>query len=407
MSPVSPTLIVSLVATAMAVAGSVQACAAARLVRQFSHQTTADPAATASPPATLLKPLHGDEPMLEEALATFFAQDYPGLQIVFGVQRSDDAAIRVVERLRARFPEVDATLVIDSTRHGPNRKVDNLINMRPFAKHALLVISDADIHADPGMIRSVLAPLRDPSIGLATTLYTGLPASRRLTRLLGAAQINQAFLPGALLGRAMGREDCLGAVMALSAGTLDAIGGFPALSPHLADDAVLGRKVRGLGLHVALARSVPATSVIENNFAELFSHELRWGRTVRSQAPVGYPMSIVQAPIAWALLAAIASGLSAVSLGLLAAVWTLRHLLGSDTERRLCGRSLTPFWVAPLRDLLSVAVIVISHASGRVAWRGQRLHISAKRNMRAEALPPQSLAPKSLAMERSLWRSAN
>ncbi len=408
MSPVDPIDILSAGASAMAVAGSLQACAAARLVRRFSASPDATGPERTLPPATLLKPLHGDEPLLEDALATFCNQDYPGLQIVFGVQRNDDPALRVVQRLRARFPELDTTLVIDNTRHGPNRKVDNLINMLPHARHRLLVISDADIHAAPDMIRSVLAPLQDAKVGLATTLYTGLPASRRLPRLLGAAQINQAFLPGALLGRAMGREDCLGAVMALSSDTLAAIGGLPALSPHLADDAVLGRKVRALGLRVALARSVPATSVVESNFGELFSHELRWGRTVRGQAPVGYPMSIVQAPIAWALLASLACGLSSLSLGLLAAVWTLRHLLGRDAERCLCGRTMTPFWVAPLRDLLSVAVIVISHASGRVDWRGQRLHISAQRNLRAETgLPSNSPAPKILAMQRSLWRSAN
>ena len=400
----SPAELVSFVAAALAVAGTAQALAGGRLVRRFTSRVGGETVGVAPlAPATLLKPLHGDEPLMEDALATFCAQDYPGLQIVFGVQRNDDPALAVVTRLRQRFPDLDMTLVIDGTQHGPNRKVDNLINMLPHAKHRLLVISDADIHAAPDMVRSVLAPLVRPNVGLATTLYTGLPASRGLYRLLGAAQINQAFLPGALLGRALGREDCLGAVMALSAETLDAIGGLRALSPHLADDAVLGRKVRDLGLSVALASSVPATSVVETRFGELFSHELRWGRTVRSQAPIGYPMSIVQAPIAWSLLAVAASGGSGPSIVLLAAVWALRHLLGRDAERRLCGRAFTPFWLAPLRDLLSVAIIVISHAGGRVAWRGQRLHISAARNLRADKVIP----AKSLAMERSLWRSAN
>ena len=38
------------------------------------------------PPITVLKPLHGDEPLLEQALASVCAQDYPAFQIVFGVQ---------------------------------------------------------------------------------------------------------------------------------------------------------------------------------------------------------------------------------------------------------------------------------------------------------------------------------
>ena len=126
--------VLSTVAGALALAGSVQACAAAGLVKRFSS-SPADVASAECPGATLLKPLHGDEPLLEEALATFCAQDYPGLQIIFGVQRSHDPAIRIVARLRARFPDLDMKLVIDPTRHGPNRKVDNLINMLPHARH--------------------------------------------------------------------------------------------------------------------------------------------------------------------------------------------------------------------------------------------------------------------------------
>ena len=383
MSIVTLSDVLSVIATTFAVAGSVQAMAAARLVRRLSALPP-DGRDEPLPPATLLKPLHGQEPMLEVALESFCTQDYPGLQIIFGVQRRDDPAIRVVQRLRDRYPDIDMTLVIDGSRHGPNRKVDNLINMLPHAKHALLVLSDADIHAAPDMVRSVLNPLRDPKIGLVTTLYTGLPASGGICQLLGAAQINLTFLPGALLGRAMGREDCLGAVMALSTDTLAAIGGLPALSPHLADDAVLGRKVRALGLHVALARTIPATTVIENTFADLFSHELRWGRTTRGQAPIGYPMSVLQAPVAWALADIVTSHFSAASLGLLAVVWLIRYLLGYDAERRLCGRALSPFWLTPFRDLLSVVIILVSHFSGHVAWRGHRMHISAQRNLRAE-----------------------
>ena len=75
--------------------------------------------------------------------------------------------------------------------------------------------------------------------------------------------------------------------MALSRGTLERIGGFQALADHLADDAVLGQKVRAQGLSVALADTIPATTVAETHLPDLFQHELRWARTVKSLAPVG------------------------------------------------------------------------------------------------------------------------
>ena len=98
---------------------------------------------------------------------------------------------------------------------------------------------------------------------------------------LGAMQINHYFLPGALLARAMGRQDCLGATMMLRRETLERIGGFAALVDHLADDNVLGRLVQRLGLTVALADTVPATTVPETTLRALWRHELRWARTIR------------------------------------------------------------------------------------------------------------------------------
>src|SRR5579862_3620638 len=55
-------------------------------------------------PVTVLKPLCGDEPLLEQALESCFSQDYPEFQIVFGVHNASDPALAAVERLRRRFP---------------------------------------------------------------------------------------------------------------------------------------------------------------------------------------------------------------------------------------------------------------------------------------------------------------
>ena len=124
----APSLAV-LAAATVTVAGFVQAGAGWLAVRHFRTRSVPE---GARPPITLLKPLHGDEPMLEAALASFCTQDYPALQIVFGVQDRLDSAVSVVQRLQARFPLVDMELVVDPTPHGLNRKVANLINMFPL-----------------------------------------------------------------------------------------------------------------------------------------------------------------------------------------------------------------------------------------------------------------------------------
>jgi ceramide glucosyltransferase len=365
-----------LASAVLALAGIGQAVAGAMAVRRFCGESQS--AGTVLPPVTLLKPLYGDEPLLEQALESVIGQDYPAFQIVFGVQDPKDAAIDVVHRLRLRHPEADITLVIDSTQHGLNRKIGNVINMLPRAMHDVLVIADSDLHCAPDYLRQVVAGFALPKTGLVTTLYAGLAANRSVTARLGASAINHGFLPGALMSRGMGRQDCLGATMALRRETLTAIGGLEALVDHLADDNVLGQKVRARGLGVTLACTVPATTVPEDSIGALFRHELRWSRTILSLVPVAFAASAIQFPIAWALLCA-ALTQQPWALGLVGLTWLARAATAGMIDSALglvrVGRATkAPIWLLPLRDLLSIAIILASYASDKVEWRGQMMH---------------------------------
>ena len=327
------------------------------------------------PGVTVLKPLYGDEALLEVALASNFRQTYPVFQLVFGVKSPHDAALAVVERLRARFPSVDVAVVICPDEHGANRKIGNLINMLPAAKHDLLVIADSDVHVAPTYLGRLVACLAQPGVGLVTTLYTGLAASRTIVARLGATAISHGFLPGALLARELGRQDCLGATMALRVDTLGKVGGFRALVDHLADDYMLGRLVEAHGLQVGLADVVVATTVAETRFGHLFSHELRWARTIRAVEPVGFAASAVQYPLAWALVAIVLSGGANWAVAGFAFAWLGRAMIarGLDARLGLAKSALAtpaPLWLLPLRDLMSILIMLASVGSDRVKWRG-------------------------------------
>jgi ceramide glucosyltransferase len=371
-------LIAACVAAALSAVGIVQAIGGWIVVRRFAaranHRQTID-AATAVMPVTVLKPLHGDEPLLEEALASCCRQEYPAWQVVFGVQDRADTALPVVRRLQARFPGCDIAVVVDPAGHGPNRKVANLINMLPAAKHDVLVIADSDVHVAPNWLRRLAAALQMSGVGAVTTVYSGLPArmGAGIVGSLGAMQINHCFLPGALLARAMGRQDCLGASMMLRRATLERIGGFPALVDHLADDNVLGRLVQGLGLMVALADTVPATTVPEATMRALWRHELRWARTIRALVPAQFAASVLQYPLVWAVLAVLLSGGAPWTLAWFAAAWAARAWTGRGIDQALDLAKRTPLWLLPLRELMSVAVMLASYAGRQVDWRGHTL----------------------------------
>lgn len=371
---------VSLASAALSLAGMGQAIAGWRSVRRFHGDPGQD--GGAQPPVTLLKPLYGDEPLLEQALASVCGQDYPEFQIVFGVQDPDDPAVAVVRRLQTRFAHRRIDLVVNTAQHGLNRKVSNLINMLPWAVHETLVIADSDLHCAPDYLRRVVAELAVAKTGLVTTLYAGLASNRSLTARLGTSAINHGFVPGALMSRDLGREDCLGATMALRRDTLERVGGFHALVDHLADDNLLGQKIRALGMTIRIATSVPATTVPEDTLSALFHHELRWSRTILSLVPVAFALSSVQYPIFWALLSLAFSGGAIWALALFALAWLARAVAAVGIDQTLglvaSGRATpTPLLLLPLRDLLSISIILASYASDKVEWRGQMMHTRA------------------------------
>src|ERR1700722_7141165 len=76
----------------------------ARRKRREEHATVAD----FLPPVSVLKPLHGTEPDLEENLRRFFELDYPEFELLFCARHASDAGLQMAQRVAAEFPGVRA-----------------------------------------------------------------------------------------------------------------------------------------------------------------------------------------------------------------------------------------------------------------------------------------------------------
>jgi len=342
------------------------------------------------PAITVLKPLCGEEPLLEAALASICSQDYPEFQVVFGVQDANDPALLIVQRIHKRFPACDIAVAINASLHGSNRKISNLINMMPAARHGTYVFSDSDLHVPPDYLDRIVAALEAPGVGLVTTLCVGLPTTAGPAAQLGATGISHSFLPGALLSRALGREDCLGTTMALRRDTLARVGGLEALVWHLADDNVLAQLVRQLGLRVGVASTVPITAVPEASMRALWQHEMRWARTIRALEPALYVTSVLQFPLFWAAAACVLSGGAAWSLGLFIVAWAIRaaaaHWVNRSLRQGWRPAIAVPVWLLPLRDAMSVSEVIVSYLGARVVWRGHVMQADDGRNPAATSV---------------------
>ncbi len=351
------------------------------LTSRFPRRALPTPGAS-MPRVTILKPLHGAEPGLFENLASFCAQDYPGaVQIILGVQDPRDDAIAVVEQLRAQYKDCHLDLVVDATMHGLNRKVSNLVNMWRYVEHDVIVVADSDMRVDPDYLSRVVAALEQCGVGAVTCLYHGLPVTGFWARL-AALGINAHFLPNVIMGLGLKlAQPCFGSTISFKRKALVEIGGFIRVANCLADDYAIGAALRARGYGIAVSPITVGHVCGEMSASELWHHEVRWARTIRSLDPAGYAGSILAHAFPLALIAALGGVTTeslgpASALGLGMAAFGCRLALLRQVERAF---NLPPqsCWLVPLRDVLSFAVFVSSFFGQSARWKGRRYRFVA------------------------------
>jgi ceramide glucosyltransferase len=334
------------------------------------------------------------------------------------VSSLDDAASAAVVQLQLEFPTHSILLIECPANFGTNGKVSNLIQLATHARYDYLLVNDSDIAVSPRYLERVMAEfsgakarvgdgelrgLKPPppsdagcsasssvpgegsfdaganrhrqEVGLVTALYRGRAHSALPSRL-EALGIATDFQAGVLLSRMIegGLHYGLGSTLAVSREALGKIGGLEALVDYLADDYELGARVSKAGYHVALSAEVVETSIPAYNWRSFIDHQLRWARTVRDARPWGYAGLIFTHGLAWALLNVIASGLSPLSVWLLALSFFLRLSLAMTVGAAvLADHEVLPnLWLLPFRDLVAMGVWAFGFAGNSIVWRGKR-----------------------------------
>jgi ceramide glucosyltransferase len=327
------------------------------------------------PAITVLKPLHGFEPGIAGLIAALCRQNYPApVQIVCGTQRPDSPAVAAIRAIAADFPDLEIEVAVEPRSRGTNRKVSNLINMLPRARHDTLVLSDSDIAVAPDYLRSLTSLLAAPRVGAVTCLYHGIDGDGWWARF-SALAINAQFLPHAIVAVSLGlAKPCFGATIALRRNVLDRIGGFTALADVLADDHAVGVAVRSAGYEVVTAPFLVGHHCFEESFRQLFRHQMRVARTIKSIDPVAYAGTIVTHPWPFGLLALLGGDPAAITVAI--AVLVARVTLCRCVEWRF-GLPRQNYWLIPVHDLIAFAVYVTSFFGATVHWRGADYRVAA------------------------------
>jgi ceramide glucosyltransferase len=329
------------------------------------------------PAVTILKPLHGAEPRLEENIESFFVQDYPAFEIIFGCRTAADPAVVVVERLCARYPQVAARVVLSGEPQWPSAKVWSLDKMIAASTCPYLVISDSDILVRPDFLRNVIPPLLEADNGLVTCLYQGVPADG-LWSGLEALGMSVEMPSGVVIADMMeGMQFALGSVMAVRRDVLEKIGGISSTAEYYSDDFVLGNRVYAAGYRVVLSHYRVGHVLCTQSWAKTFATQVRWMQSTRYSRPRGHLGTGLTFAVPFGLLAFVtATALGHLVLGtaLLAGSLFNRIIQSIAIGYGVIGdrRALRQCWLYPLRDLLGFFVWIGSYCGGSsFRWRGE------------------------------------
>lgn len=337
------------------------------------------PAWSQTPPVTILKPLKGLDRELYENLRSFCELDYPRYQLLFTLASPDDAALPVLARLRAEYPDLDVEIVVSKNRIGFNPKINNVSNAAPFIKHDLLMLSDSDVRVQPDFLRRMTAPLADPKVGLVTSFYQATRVNGIWTRL-EALSVNAHFLPQAVLAAAFGMRFAMGAAMLVRRDAFESSGGFQNMADHLADDFILGQGVLSAGYKVEIADTIVESLPDHGGLLEHLAHQARWARTIRICNPAGYLGTAVLHGFSWATLKLFLFGLDPATLSLAFAVLAAKAVSKTAISAWCLGdrQSYLNLVLLPWSEWVAFGSWVSGFRSSEVLWRGERYAVESR-----------------------------
>jgi len=335
-----------------------------------------------TPPLTLLKPLYGTEPGLEQNLVATLRQNYPEFEVLFVHERADDPALAAVDAAVRAAPDVDARKILGRDEEAANPKVAVLMRGEAEARHGILVTADADVRPDPLYLRDVANGLADADLVSFLPVFFGMRTF--WARTIGLLLDTDSLLP---LFVANGRV-ATGSTIGVRKEALERIGGFRAVADCIADDYALGRAVQRAGGRLVLARRPTRLYMPGGGIGDAAGWGVRWLRTVRSTVPVAFValLFVAFAPLLL-LVCALTTPFHGPALWLLGAHTVGRALAATLIDLRFCrdGCLLRSLHLLPLLWFLEPAAAVAGAFGRTVRWRGRRYLL---RSGRATLLHP-------------------
>ena len=327
-----------------------------------------------SPAVSVVKPLAGLDAELRENLRSFFEQDYPDFELVFSFASESDPAFAVARAVADEHPGVPATFVVDAREPGLNAKVNRLSAGLRRAKGRILVFSDGDVRVPRDYLARAVSWFADERVGLVSHLFRSVEP-RTVGARLEASYLDGVLRPAtAAFAQILGRPCVVGKSIVLSRAALIAVGGMAPLRDFLAEDFLLGRRVREAGYGVVLSADEIEAVAGRKTIRSVWSRHRRWGILRRRLGGPAYALESLAGSSVFAAGALLSSEGDPKAIGLALGLWAARVALEARALRGARPALSIRDWLwFPIRDAGLLALFFAGLFGSRTRWRGREL----------------------------------
>lgn len=243
------------------------------------------------PGISILRPLEGLDPKLEENLECLFKFDYPQCQyeVILCIPNPDNPARTIAEKVIERYPNINARLFIGERIVGINPKINNLITGYEQSKYDIVWISDSNVYFEPTVMTEAALKIQEDNVGVVHHLPIGVGVGS-FGGLLEAVYLGNYHPRYYIsLNRTKDLLDHFGiktdTACIIGKSTMfhkkhfDNVGGLSYFGKYLGEDFMMGCHFARQGLRLVVADHLAFQSLGENwAVKDYVNRRIRWGR---------------------------------------------------------------------------------------------------------------------------------
>lgn len=356
-----------------------------------AHTINRLPDKSFAPPISILKPLKGLDDNLFDNLESLCIQDYPRYEIIFSLQDHNDPACKVAMKIKEKYPDRDINVLVKSCNAGLNPKVNNLIPAHEKAKYEYILVSDSNVMVGKHYLKKIVKHMEHPAVGLVSNVIQGV-GGHSFGGIFENLHMN-SFIIGSVcfLEKFLKMPCVVGKSMLMRKRDLDTMGGFTAVKDVLAEDYIIGKKIKERGKRVILSDYIIKNVNEYRGIKNFLNRHTRWGKLRWRIGGMRYVSELLTNAVFMACLPIVFWEPSRITILFAMLVSSLKVLgdlyLGSLVQEHTSDKNtelepsippLSPFYylLSPIKDLIIGIVWFIPLFSNTVVWRGNRYIIS-------------------------------